>query len=123
MILADTSIWIAFLKGKSSAQLLGKILQDKKILCHPWVMGELMVGNLGPLRHEILQDLSRLPQSPSYEIDQLKGFIDRETLYGKGLSLVDLQLLFSCLAEDHQLWTHDLKLQRTAKKFRINFST
>ena len=114
MILVDTSVWIDFFRGKENAKTLSIFLDESRVVIHPWVFGELMMGDLGPRRQEVLSDLMELPQTQQYSISELKMFADRQKIFGKGLSLVDLHVLFSAVRENHQLWTHDRSLHQAA---------
>lgn len=117
MILVDTNVWIDFFQGSSRSAALAEILLDEKVVCHPWIVGELILGTLGKRRVEIISDLRRLPLLSIYSISELTDFIESEKLFSSGLSLVDVQLLYASLIEDHSLWTHDLKLKRAAIRF------
>jgi predicted nucleic acid-binding protein len=64
VILVDTSIWIDFLRGTVSTAPLSSLLADGEVLVHPWIIGELSLGRLGPRRPAILADLERLPAAP-----------------------------------------------------------
>ena len=60
MILVDTSVWVDhFRRGD---QPLADLLSNGRVWMHPFVRGELALGNLKP-RAEILQLLSDLPQA------------------------------------------------------------
>ena len=120
-VLADTSLWISFLSGKGNKRLSDLLRQDSSILIHPWVIGELMIGNLGKRREEILNLLLALPQTPAFTISDLMPFIEKEELYGIGLSFVDIQLLYTALATDTFLWTDDKKLKEAALKYHRDF--
>lgn len=80
-----------------------------------------MMGSLGPKRSSILSDLGLLPILPLYDIDELRDFIDREKLYGLGLSLVDIQLLYTTILNDSSLWTHDGQLHKAAIRFKTAY--
>jgi len=121
MILVDTSIWIDYFRGSPRASPLSQLLEDHRVFSHPWVVGELMLGQLGPLRNAILQDLEWLPQLGVYSITELRDFIEREKLQGKGLSLVDAQFLYSTLLEGCSLWTYDKKLRTQAKYYNVDY--
>jgi predicted nucleic acid-binding protein len=51
MVLVDTSIWVAHLRQGS--RQLEKLLIDAKVICHPFIIGELACGNLKN-RNEII---------------------------------------------------------------------
>jgi predicted nucleic acid-binding protein len=44
MILVDTSVWIGHLRG--SDETLARLLDSGEVLAHPFVIGELALGNL-----------------------------------------------------------------------------
>ena len=55
MILVDTSIWIDHLRAGSD--LLAKLLNTGRVLAHPFVIGELALGEMRQ-RETILEALS-----------------------------------------------------------------
>ena len=90
MILVDTSVWIEHLR--SASVILSELLGDGEVLGHPFVLGELALGNLGR-RGEILHMLRRLPQADSASHREVLQFVDREALFGRGIGYVDAHLL------------------------------
>ena len=58
MILVDTSVWIDHLR--SGETMLAGLLDDGEVLSHPFIIGELALGNLRQ-RESVLADL--LPKS------------------------------------------------------------
>lgn len=60
MILVDTSIWVDHLRSGNPG--LVRLLEDGRVLAHPWVTGELALGHL-TRRAEILGLLRNLPQA------------------------------------------------------------
>lgn len=90
MILVDTSIWIDHLRTGDPE--LGDLLREGQVLGHPWVTGELAVGNLSR-REEILGLLHNLPQATVATDDEVLAFIDHRQLFGLGIGYVDAHLL------------------------------
>lgn len=119
MILADTSVWIDHIRGLKDSAALAELLEQRQIVCHAWIIGELMVGNLGPRRNKILNDLCYLPCLREYPINELRDFVDQKSLHAKGLSLIDTHLLYSCLMDNCRLWTFDKKLEKAATHFAL----
>lgn len=119
MILADTSAWIEFFRGKSAANTLGTLLTENRVAMHAWVLGELRLGHLGPQRGAILKDLAHLPALSVATLEELASFVEEEKLHGSGLSLVDLQLLYSAIVENVHLWTFDRQLAKLAKRYGV----
>lgn len=121
MILVDTSVWIDFLRGRGLAKPLAALLDHNQVLMHPWIIEELRLGHLGARRQRILEDLGRLPISTIATLHELGEFVEREKLFGKGLSFVDVQLLVTAIVEEHALWTCDKVLARTAQTFHVGY--
>ena len=112
MILVDTSVWVEHLRSHSA--ILSALLDDGGVLGHPFVLGELALGNLRQ-RDDILRVLRRLPQATSASHLEVLQFIDREALYGRGIGYVDAHLLAAArLTAGSKLWTRDRRLQTVA---------
>lgn len=117
MVLVDTSVWIDHLRSKEP--LLVNLLGNNQVLGHPFVRGELALGNL-PQRQNILGLLDNLPQAPVAFADEINPFIETRTLFGLGIGLVDVHLLASAqLALNAQLWTRDKRLLAVAARFNL----
>ena len=117
MVLVDTSVWIDHLRSKEP--LLVNLLQNNQVLGHPFVRGELALGNL-PQRQNILSLLDNLPQSPVAFADEINPFIETHRLFGLGIGLIDVNLLASThLAVNAKLWTRDKRLLVVATRFNL----
>lgn len=112
MILVDTAIWINHLRfGHSTLALL---LEAGLVLGHPWVVGEVALGNLSQ-RSEIIQLMTRLPPTTVATPDEVLQLIERHQLHGLGIGYVDAQLLAATrLTPDAALWTADRRLVAAA---------
>ena len=112
MILVDSSIWIDHLR-RADTKLAG-LLERGQVLAHPFVIGELALGNLRQ-RDGILEDLLALPQAIVADDDEVLEFIARHTLFGRGIGYIDAHLLASVrLTADASLWTRDKRLNEVA---------
>jgi hypothetical protein len=108
MILVDTSVWIDHLR--SSEELLVGLLNEGRVLAHPFVIGELALGNLQN-RGEILAALQDLPQAPLASADEVLRFVMDNRLHGIGIGYVDAHLLAALRLEPGAtLWTRDQRL-------------
>jgi predicted nucleic acid-binding protein len=117
MVLVDTSVWIEHLRSKEP--LLVNLLEHSQVLAHPFVQGELALGNL-PQRQNILGLLDNLPQAPVAFADEINLFIETHALFGLGIGLVDVHLLASVqLAVNAKLWTRDKRLSAVAVRFNL----
>ncbi|MDN5895807.1 MAG: type II toxin-antitoxin system VapC family toxin [Nocardioides sp.] len=118
MILVDTSTWIDHLRS-SDAQLV-TLLQDSKVLGHPWVTGELALGNLAR-RNEVLGLLHNLPHTTVATDVEVMTLIDHHQLFGLGSGYVDAHLLASTrLSAGAKLWTRDKRLHATAAQLELD---
>lgn len=117
MILVDTSVWIDHLRINDP--LLADLLMQSKVLSHPFVRGELALGNLQQ-RNKILAALDNLPQAPLVFSEEVNFFIERHQLFGLGIGFVDAHLLASTrLIGTARLWTRDKRLQLVAERLKI----
>lgn len=112
MILADTSVWINHFHSRSDR--LCRLLEEDRVLVHPFVIGELACGRLRN-RAEALSHLQALPQAPKADDGEVLHFIEAHDLAGKGLGLIDTHLLASAHLAHCRLWTADRRLRRVAE--------
>jgi len=120
MILADTSIWIDHFRHDDP--ILARLLRERQILAHPFVIGELALGNLRQ-RNDILGALRDLPQSLVASDEEVQAFIDRHALFGMGIGYVDVHLLAgTLLSPGARLWTRDKRLRDIAVRLAVDAS-
>lgn len=119
MILVDTSLWIDHLRSGNDA--LADLLDDGAVMAHPWVTGELALGNLSR-REEVLGLLRDLPQATVADHDEVLRLIEGEALHGAGIGYVDAHLLAaSRLTPGTALWTTDERLAAVAARLSLGF--
>jgi predicted nucleic acid-binding protein len=117
MILVDTSVWIDHLRA-NDARLVA-LLQGHRVMAHPFVIGEIALGNLRH-RSTVLTDLRYLPQSVMASDDEVLEFLERHALCGSGIGYIDAHLLASVhLTPDCRLLTHDRRLRTLASKLGV----
>ena len=117
MILVDTSIWIDHLRQRD--ERLSGLLNQGQVLAHPFVIGELALGNLQN-RGAILGALQDLPQTPVATDSEALDFIQANILYGIGIGYIDAHLLAAVrLAPGAMLWTRDKRLLAAATKLGL----
>lgn len=118
MILVDTSVWIDHLR--SGGARLARLLEDSAVLAHPWVTGELALGNLSN-RDEVIGLLGNLPQAALADNHEVLRLIEQESLYGVGIGYVDAQLLAAArLTPDTRLWTRDKRLATVTNRLGLD---
>ncbi len=121
MILADTSVWIDHFR--QADPLLIEYLNDNAVAMHPFVLGEIALGNLSP-RQPILAILQGLPAVHPATDEEVLGFISRENLFGQGIGYVDAHLLAAVrLTPGTVLWTRDKRLALAAARFGLAMPT
>ncbi len=123
MILVDTSIWVDHLR-RGDAQLVG-LLEQAKVLLHPFVLGEIACGSLAD-RVPLLDLLQDLPAAPVAEQEELLEFIECHALHGKGVGYVDVHLLAAVALSGGggggaKLWTRDKRLGVAAQALGCAF--
>ena len=121
MILVDTSILIDHIR--SSNPELQDLLEQKQILSHPFVIGELALGNPKD-RDVILSSLQELPEAIVTHNHEVLHFISRQSLFGAGIGHIDAHLLASArLTPGTSLWTRDQRLHQIAAKLFLAWAS
>ncbi|HXC14180.1 MAG TPA: type II toxin-antitoxin system VapC family toxin [Stellaceae bacterium] len=116
MILVDTSVWVDHLRAGNDR--LTALLSGAEVLGHPFVIGELALGNLRR-RDAVLSDLRHLPQAVVAADEEVLHFIDRQRLFGRGIGYVDAHLLAAARLTATKLWTRDRRLQAVAAQLGL----
>ncbi|HUE65721.1 MAG TPA: type II toxin-antitoxin system VapC family toxin [Rhizomicrobium sp.] len=112
MILADTSVWVDHLRASDKA--LVTLLDAGMVLAHPFVIGELALGNLRQ-REIVLKALADLPHASVATDAEVLHFIERQALFGRGIGYIDAHLLAAVqLTAGTELWTKDKRLHAVA---------
>jgi len=118
VILADTSVWVDHLRSSDST--LVELLHRSQVLAHPFVTGELALGNLRQ-RDLILNALQNLPQANVANNLEVLTFIEQQKLFGLGIGYIDAHLLAAVrLTPDTLLWTRDKRLRAVANNFSLH---
>lgn len=117
MILADTSVWVDHLRRGD--EQLADLLERGQIVIHPFIIGELALGQLKP-REPILGALADLPQTITAAEAEVLRFIERHGLYGTGIGYIDAHLLTAAvLTPGTSIWTRDKQLLGPAEKLGL----
>lgn len=117
MILVDTSVWVDHLRAEDRA--LAHLLERGSVLAHPFVIGELALGNLR-LRDVVLGDLRDLPQAIVPSEREVLQFIAYYALFGLGIGYVDAHLLAATrMTPEASLWTRDRRLHAVAGRLGL----
>ena len=117
MILIDTSVWIDHF-WQTNAKVVRAIVEDA-VSAHPLVIEELAAGSIKD-RREVLASLGDYRPAPMLQHFELMRFIEQKRLWGRGLGVVDLHLLGSCLLQPGlALMTNDKRLAAAAIELSI----
>jgi len=117
LILVDTSVWVDHLRTRDS--VLFQLLQSAQVLIHPFIIGEIALGNLKE-RTLILRTLHGLPAAVSATDAEVLHFVDRNALHGLGIGLIDVHLLAATqLSPATRLWTRDKRLSAVADRLGL----
>lgn len=109
MILVDTSIWIDHFRAAEPQ--LTALLNNNDVLTHPFVIGEIALGNVKQ-RAVVLRHLNNLPLASAATHDEIMAMIDRHALANTGIGYVDASLLAStALSPGAALWSRDKNLR------------
>ncbi len=116
MILPDSSIWVDHFRCANA--FLAEWLNDDRVLCHPFIIGELACGSLAS-RASTIQMLQTLPEAPLMQHDEVLVLIERHMLMASGIGWVDAHLLGSAMLARAELSTLDQSLAKAARKLGV----
>ena len=98
---------------------MADVLPVGKVLAHPFVTGELALGNLVN-HHAVLGALQEMPQSKVATDAEVLQFISEKTLFGSGIGYTDAHLLAAVLlTPGSTLWTRDRRLRALASRLAV----
>jgi hypothetical protein len=121
MILVDTSIWIDHLRAGD--ETLARLLDEGRVVAHPFVTGELALGNLHN-RDAVLGALQDMPQACVATETEVLRFIGEKGLFGIGIGYIDAHLLAATLLTPGSLlWTRDRRLFAASDRLGIAANT
>jgi predicted nucleic acid-binding protein len=113
MILADTSIWVDYLRGGNPK--MSMLLGGGQIVMHPCIVAEIALGSLHN-RQKRLEEMEALLEVRVAQLSEVRKMIEARTLYSKGIGLTAAHLIASCLmTPGTQLWTRDSAMEKAAK--------
>lgn len=119
MIIVDSSIWADHIHHP--VHELSELLRQYAVAMHPYVIGEIMLGNLAQ-RTSTLRSLRMLAPAPMARDNEVIGLIDSAALFGSGVGYVDSHLVASTmLIPNGLLWTRDRRLHAVTERLGIAF--
>ena len=117
MILVDTSVWIDHFRVEEPE--LTKLLNLSDLLVHPYVVGELIMGNIRPL-DKVIALLASLPRLEPVGEAKFYDYVIGNSLNGTGLGFVDAHLIAAAKQNDAIIiWTRDKRFAVQARRLGI----
>jgi predicted nucleic acid-binding protein len=117
MILIDTSVWADHFRR--SDDMVTALLGAGRVLLHPFVVGELAMGNLSDWSVTVAS-LRALPTLEIANDDLFFAFVAENRLMGKGVGFVDAHLLASVSSRPGtKLWCRDKRLNECADRLGL----
>ena len=113
MIIADTSVWIDYLKGHEEiTAMMRPYISKHQVVAISAVFGELLQGVKNKRERSIIEGFwEHLPKVDEQDLFINAGQISNEhKLYTNGVGLIDCYLLAAAVKFDLALWTKDKKL-------------
>jgi predicted nucleic acid-binding protein len=120
VIIVDTSVWVDHLK--TGEPELTSLLNAGKVYGHALVVAEVALGSLRS-RDLVLNLLDDLPQATIASTEEVRTFIEMQSLFSRGIGYVDVCLLASCrLRGGTKIWTRDKRLARVAFDLNLEYA-
>lgn len=120
MIIADTSIWIEYLRGRNPeiTTSLKTRLRKRKVVAISAVFGELLQGVKNKREREIVQSFwDNLPHVNEDNLFIKAGQLSNQYKFSAhGVGLIDAYILAAALEHDLSIWTLDKKLDRIVEE-------
>ena len=113
MIIADTSVWIEYLKGNEVYKsLFDSYLKRRQIAALSPVFGELLQGVKNKRERNIIAEFwHNMPHLDEKDLFIEAGMLSEERkLFAFGVGLIDCYIMAAAIKYDFAVWTLDKKL-------------
>lgn len=99
---------------------MANLLQSGRVVGHPFVTGEIALGNLrNPVA--VIGTLRKLQQVTVADDEEVLALIRRNSIGGTGIDYVDAHLLAAArLGDGIRLWTRDKRLRAVAERLDLS---
>lgn len=123
MILVDTSVWVRSMhvSGADFVKVMRDLLRRDEALAHDFVHGELMLGQGGRTRQDIVESYTKLKRVETLKHEAVVSFIKRHKLENRGIGYLDCHLLAAASTASARLWTVDKSLKAVADELDVLF--
>ena len=121
--MVDTSVWIGFLAGREPfASGLDELLGRDEVVGHEMVFGELLIGDIGGGRRNLLETYVQMHQSNTVAHREVVEFVRVRRLFARGVGWNDVNILASAVVGGFQMWTADPRFFTLADELRVAYS-
>ncbi|MEM6361735.1 MAG: PIN domain-containing protein [Bacteroidota bacterium] len=121
MIIADTSVWIEFLRGNAElSDMFIPYLRKGHIYTNSAIFGELFQGVRNKREQALLEEFWINTPKADEELCFIEAgqLSNKFKLYAKGVGLIDCYILESARKNDFAIWTLDKKFRRAIDEIR-----
>ncbi len=118
MVVVDSSVWMAHLRTAEPS--MKALLQQRKLLMHPFAVGEIMVGSFRD-RVSVRAFLANVEQAVVVPNDLVLQQLEFWSAYSRGVGWIDMHLISSAYASHALLWTRDKRLAALAEQIGLRF--
>lgn len=95
------------------------MLTNPAVICHPFVIGELAVGDTGT-RTEFLLALQTINQLKVENDSDVLKFLKVNKLQARGIGYIDCHLLASAVSDSNTIiWTFDKRFRSAASRLGV----
>ena len=123
MVLVDTSVWIRFLAGREPfASGLDELLGRDEVVGHEMVFGELLLGDIGGGRKNLLEAYAQMHQASTVAHQEVVHFVRARRLFGRGVGWIDVNILASAVVAGFPIWTADPRFFTLADRLQVAYS-
>jgi predicted nucleic acid-binding protein len=116
LYLVDTSLWADHIARP--IPWLTELLLQEQVLGHPFVLGEVLLGNLRD-RVAFERQYQDLEMSELADNSEVLRMINDQRIFGTGIGYVDAHLLASAFLSDCRLLSRDKRLVAVATRMGI----
>ena len=118
VILVDSSVWVDHLHRAD--EMLTRSARSGQVMTHPFVIGELAIGNLATAQRGVCTFCGSCSGSSWLAMTRSCASSSNERLFGVGLGYVDVHLLAAArLTPETTLWTRDKRLSAAAERLSL----
>lgn len=122
MVIVDTSVWVAFLKGRQPfLKRNTALLEENQVYALECIFAELMQGALNQHERNIINEYWQNLPKPKLQTILLMAGIEsgKNRWISKGVGLIDSVIVLSARETSSKIWTLDEKLKKILKREEI----